>query len=105
MGSCGSTSRRPRETMDAECRDGAREVSCREMYDQQARIAIRPRWARSYDFSAVSQNRPTRRQSSIASIPSSASSAMRSRMCWIISGGGRFQPVISSMTRSGAVVR
>ena len=71
---------------------------------------------------AVSQNRPTqhqrvsespradkwwsrRRQSSIASIPSSASSAMRSRICWIISGGGRFQPAISSTTRSGSVVR
>ena len=37
--------------MIAECRDGAREVSCREMYDQQARIAIRPRWVRVYDFS------------------------------------------------------
>jgi hypothetical protein len=27
------------------------ERSCREMYDQQARIAIRPRWAGFYDFS------------------------------------------------------
>ena len=69
----------------------------------------------------VSQNRPTqhqrisespradkwwsRRQSSIASIPSSASSAMRSRICWTIAGGGRFQPAISSTTRSGSVVR
>ena len=44
------------------------------------------------------------RQSSIASIPSSVSSAMRSRMCWISSGGGRFQPVISSTIRSGSVV-
>jgi PPOX class probable F420-dependent enzyme len=38
-----------RETMDA---DAAAEFerTCREMYDQQARIGIRPRWARFYDF-------------------------------------------------------
>ncbi|MFC8596805.1 pyridoxamine 5'-phosphate oxidase family protein [Isoptericola sp. NPDC057191] len=28
------------------------ERSCRELYDQMARIAIRPRWARYYDFGA-----------------------------------------------------
>ena len=38
-----------RETMDA---DAAAEFekACREMYEQMARIAIRPRWARFYDF-------------------------------------------------------
>jgi len=39
-----------RETMDAEAA-AEFEKTCREMYDQQARIAIRPRWARFYDFS------------------------------------------------------
>ena len=39
-----------RETMDAKAA-AEFERSCREMYDQQARIAIRPRWARFYDFS------------------------------------------------------
>jgi hypothetical protein len=28
------------------------EQNCREMYDQMARIAITPRWARYYDFGA-----------------------------------------------------
>ena len=39
-----------RETMDAEAA-AEFEKTCREMYDQQARIAIRPRWARFNDFS------------------------------------------------------
>lgn len=40
-----------RQTMDAEA--AARfEQNCREMYDQQARIAITPRWVRYYDFGA-----------------------------------------------------
>jgi len=44
-------------------------------------------------------------QSSIASIPSSANSAIRSRIFRISSGGGGLRPTISSITRSGSVVR
>jgi hypothetical protein len=29
------------------------EKACREMYDQMARIAIRPQWVRFYDFSTA----------------------------------------------------
>ncbi len=39
-----------RETMDAEAA-AEFEKACRELYHQMARIAIRPRWARFYDFS------------------------------------------------------
>ena len=39
-----------RGTMDAEAA-AEFEKTCRKMYAQQARIAIRPRWARFYDFS------------------------------------------------------
>lgn len=38
-----------RKTMDAEAA-AQFEQSCRELYDQMARIAIRPRWARFYEF-------------------------------------------------------
>jgi len=38
-----------REVMDAEAA-AEFERACREMYDQMARIAIRRRWARFYDF-------------------------------------------------------
>ncbi|HEY5857900.1 MAG TPA: pyridoxamine 5'-phosphate oxidase family protein [Aldersonia sp.] len=40
-----------RQTMDAEAADEF-ERNCREMYDQQARIAITPQWVRYYDFGA-----------------------------------------------------
>ncbi len=40
-----------RESMDAEAA-AEFERSCRQMYDQMARSAIRPRWARFYDFDA-----------------------------------------------------
>jgi hypothetical protein len=40
-----------RKTMDAEAA-AQFEQSCREMYDQMARIAITPRWVRYYDFGA-----------------------------------------------------
>jgi uncharacterized membrane protein HdeD (DUF308 family) len=45
------------------------------------------------------------RQSSMASMPSSVSSAMRSRMCSMSCAGGGCQPVTSATTRSGSVVR
>jgi Pyridoxamine 5'-phosphate oxidase len=38
-----------RQTMDAEAADDF-ERNCRELYDQQARIAITPQWVRYYDF-------------------------------------------------------
>ncbi len=44
-------------------------------------------------------------QSSIASMPSSASSATPRRMCSISCGSGGVQPCTSSTTRSGSVVR
>ncbi len=37
--------------MDAEAAEEF-ERNCREMYDQQARIAIKPHWVRYYDFGA-----------------------------------------------------
>jgi hypothetical protein len=37
--------------MDAEAADEF-ERNCRAMYDQQARIAIKPQWVRYYDFGA-----------------------------------------------------
>lgn len=40
-----------RQNMEPEAY-AAFEQSCREMYDRQARIAIRPRWVRFYDFGA-----------------------------------------------------
>jgi hypothetical protein len=40
-----------RQTMDAEAAEEF-ERNCREMYDQQARIAIKPQWVRYYDFGA-----------------------------------------------------
>ena len=40
-----------RQTMDAEAADEF-ERNCRAMYDQQARIAIKPQWVRYYDFDA-----------------------------------------------------
>ena len=40
-----------RQAMDAEAADEF-EWNCREMYDQQARIAITPQWVRYYDFGA-----------------------------------------------------
>ena len=40
-----------RQTMDAEAAEEF-ERNCREMYDQQARIAITPQWVRYYDFGA-----------------------------------------------------
>lgn len=40
-----------RRTMDAEAADEF-ERNCRQMYDQQARIAITPHWVRYYDFGA-----------------------------------------------------
>ena len=40
-----------RVTMDAEAA-AQFEQACREMYDQMARIAVTPRWARYYDFGA-----------------------------------------------------
>jgi pyridoxamine 5'-phosphate oxidase-like protein len=40
-----------RQTMDAEAAKEF-ERNCREMYDQQARIAITPQWLRYYDFGA-----------------------------------------------------
>jgi hypothetical protein len=40
-----------RKSMDAEAADEF-ERKCREMYDQQARIAITPHWVRYYDFGA-----------------------------------------------------
>lgn len=40
-----------RRTMDAKAADEF-EQNCREMYDQQVRIAITPRWVRYYDFGA-----------------------------------------------------
>lgn len=40
-----------RQTMDAEAA-AQFEQNCREMYDQQARIAITPDWVRFYDFGA-----------------------------------------------------
>jgi hypothetical protein len=40
-----------RQTMDAEAAEEF-ERNCREMYDQQARLAITPQWVRYYDFGA-----------------------------------------------------
>jgi hypothetical protein len=40
-----------RQTMDAGAAEEF-ERNCREMYDQQARIAIKPQWVRYYDFGA-----------------------------------------------------
>ncbi|MGH3097496.1 MAG: pyridoxamine 5'-phosphate oxidase family protein [Streptosporangiales bacterium] len=40
-----------RQTMDTEAADEF-ERNCRQMYDQQARIAITPHWVRYYDFGA-----------------------------------------------------
>jgi hypothetical protein len=46
----------PRQTMDAEAAEEF-ERNCREMYDQQARIAITPQWVRYYDFGAGRMSR------------------------------------------------
>jgi hypothetical protein len=40
-----------RKTMDAEAA-AQFEQSCRELYDQMARVAITPHWVRCYDFGA-----------------------------------------------------
>lgn len=40
-----------RQTMDADAADEF-ERNCRQMYDQQARIAVTPHWVRYYDFGA-----------------------------------------------------
>jgi len=40
-----------RKTMDAEAA-AQFEENCRQLYDQMARIAITPHWARYYDFGA-----------------------------------------------------
>ncbi|MGH3500265.1 MAG: hypothetical protein ACRDQA_05095 [Nocardioidaceae bacterium] len=45
-----------RQTMDAEAADEF-DHNCRQMYDQQARIAIAPHWVRYYDFGAGRMSR------------------------------------------------